>query len=641
MSNNGFAGQIAGIDLTSGEIKKESLDQETALEYAGGWGLNCKLAYDLIPDGVDPLSPENPIIIGTGLLVGTNTPGASKLFLTAKIPLNGTISTAASGGSLAHMLKWAGYDYVVITGRSDRPVYVHIFNDKIEIRDASSLWGMDIFDTTDRLMEEHGDRCSVMAIGQAGENLGYLSFAYVDKIASLGKGGLGAIMGAKNFKAMVVHGTKGIEIAEPKKFRKLTSKIIESVKAYPHRERWMKLSTMYSWESFPDLSMPVKYWTELSPPGEANELYGVSVLNEVRKASVACPSCPIACKKVVQAKRGDFEGLETYVSHFDGAAVSWGVAFDLKDYSRGIRLTDLANRYGIDELAASDIINYAIHLYDKGIITEKETGGLKLKRDFETARTILDEMSRKEGFGGILVDGYPAAIEAFGPDAEKMAVQIKGHYVVFDPRLIFGTEVFTSVVNTRGGAHTVPGLGPTSFVPGRPIEQIRRHCVRIGVPEDAMKRIFGDPTGLNVARFTKYIEDRFSVFNIFGICSRHAVAMNYSSETLAELYSFATGKVTTPDELAKFGEMIWNLDKLLNSREGFDRSDDSVPDQWFQPMKAGQMDLVLMDYYRKKQLTREDLNKLIDDYYDERGWDKDSGLPTVDKLKSLGLEQFT
>ncbi len=640
MSSNGFAGQIAGIDLTSGEIKRDPLDPEIALKFAGGWGLNCKLAYDLIPRGVDPLSPDNPIIIGTGLLVGTNAPGASKLFLTAKIPLNGTISTAASGGSLAHMLKWAGYDCLVITGRSDRPVYLDIFDDTIEIRDASFLWGKDIFETTDRLREEHGHRCSVMAIGQAGENLGNLSFAYVDKVASLGKGGLGAIMGAKNLKAMVVRGTKGIGIADPKKFRKLTSKLIEGVKNYPQRERWMKLSTMYSWESFPDLSMPVKYWTELSPPGEANELYGVKVLNEVRKASVACPSCPIACKKVVQAKRGDFEGLETYVSHFDGAAVCWGVAFDLKDYSRGIKLTDLANRYGIDELAASDIINYAIHLYDNGIITEKETGGRRLRRDFETAGMLLEEMSQKTGLGGILVDGYPAAIEAFGPEAEKMAVQIKGHYVVFDPRLLFGTEVFTAIVNTRGGAHTVPGLGPTSFVPGRPIEQIRRHCHRIGVPEDAMERIFADPTGLNMARFTKYIEDRFSVFNIFGICSRHAVAMNYNSETLAELYSLATGKAATPAELAGYGEMIWNLDKRLNAREGFDRSDDTVPDQWFQPMKAGRMDLVLMDYYRKKPLTREDMNRLIDDYYDERGWDQKTGLPTAEKLRSLGLEEF-
>jgi len=640
MDYNGFAGEILYIDLSSGEIRKEPLNLELAAKFIGGWGLNCKLAYDLIVPGVDPLSPSNPIIFGGGLLVGTNAPGASKLFVTAKIPLNGTVSTAASGGGLGHMLKWAGYDYLVITGSSEKPVYLNILDDKIEIRDASHLWGKDIFETTDRLLEDHGHQSSVMAIGQAGENLGNLSFAYVDKIASLGKGGLGAIMGSKNFKAMVVRGTKGIKVADPKGFRKLTSTLIERVKNYPHRERWMKLSTMYSWESFPDLSIPVKYWTELSPPGEANKLYGVSVLNKVRKSSVACPSCPIACKKVVQAQDGDFKGLETYVSHFDGAAVSWGIAFDLQDYSRGIMLTDLANRYGIDEQAASDIINYAVHLYDKGIITEEETQGLKLKRDFNTARTLLEQMAQKQGLGGILVDGYPAAIEAFGPEAEKNAVQIKGHCVVFDPRLIFGTEAFTAIVNTRGGSHTVPGLGPTSFVPGRPIEQIKRHCLRIGVPEDAIERIFGDPTGLNMARFTKYIEDRFSVFNIFGICSRHAVAMNYDSDTLAELYSLATGNETTPSELAGMGEMIWNMDKIINAREGFSRLDDTFPDRWFEPLKALGMDVVIQDYYRKMALTREDMNRLIDDYYDERGWDVETGLPTPARIEKLGLKNL-
>ncbi|MBU2552639.1 MAG: hypothetical protein KKB20_29770 [Proteobacteria bacterium] len=637
MSGGGSAGRIIYVHLGSGEIRKENLDPAWAKRYAGGWGINLKLAWDLIRPEVDPLSPENPVIFGSGLLVGTNAPGASKIFVTAKIPLNGTVSTAAAGGGLGHQLKWAGYDYLVITGRSPEPVYLSIQDDTIEIRKASHLWGLDIFDTTDRLWAEHGERAGVMAIGQAGENLGNLSFAYVDKVASLGKGGLGAIMGSKNLKAVAASGSRGVEVADPKGFRKLTSRLIEGVKNYPHRERWMKLSTMYSWESFPNLTMPIKYWSELSPPGQANELYGVGVLKKVRKASVACPSCPIACKKVIQAQDGDFKGFTTHVSHFDGAAISWGLQLDLGDYSRGIKLTDMANRFGIDEIAASDLINFAIHLFDQGVITERETMGLHLKRDFETARTLLEQMAAKEGLGGVLVDGYPAAIKQFGPRAGKHAVQIKGSYIVFDPRMIFGTESFTAIVNTRGGAHVVPGLGPTSFVPGRPLDQIKRHCQRIGVPEEAVTRIFDHPDGLNMARFTKYIEDRFSVFNIFGICSRQAVAMNYDSQTLAELYTLATGDPVTPDELSRFGEMIWNLDKMVNTREGFNRSDDTVPDRWFEPLRSGGMELVLMDYYRRRRLSREDMEQLIDDYYEERGWEVQTGAPSPARLEALDL----
>lgn len=639
MDYNGYAGDILYVNLTTGETKTEPLDLELARKFAGGWGINYKLAYDLIRPGIDPLSPENPIILGPGLLVGTNAPGSSKLFLTTKFPLNGAIATAAAGGGLGHMLKWAGYDYLVITGSCDRPVYINILDERVELRDASHLWGKDIFETTDRLREDHGRQCSVAAIGQAGENLGKYSFTFVDKVASLGKGGLGAVMGSKKLKALVVRGTKGIKVADHKGFRKLSAQILDSFKSYPYRERWMKQGTMYSWESFPDITVPWKYSTEFTPPGEANELYGIKILERVKKAYVACPSCAIGCKSVVEAKDGDYAGLETHVSHFDGAAVSWGVMFDLRDYSRGMKLTDLANRYGIDELAASDIINFAIYLYERGIITKRETLGLELRRDFDTALTLLEQMARKEGLGAILADGYPEAIKAFGKDTERYALQIKGHYVVFDPRPLFGTEVFTQIVNARGSSHTVPGLSPTSFVPGRPPETLKRHCARIGVPEEAIERIF-DPSGFNVARLTRYIEDWYSVFNIFGICSRHAVAMHYNAGSLAELYSLAIGIQTSPATLVKAGEMIWNMEKAINAREGFTRADDSLPERWFEPMKAKEMELSLMDYYRQKNLTRDDMNKLLDDYYEERGWDVERGIPTKEKLIELGLESM-
>ncbi len=636
----GYAGKILYVDLTTGEIRKEPLSAEAAKKFMGGWGINCMLAYDLIKPGVDPLSPENPLILGSGLLVGTNAPGASKLFLTTKMPLNGAIATAGSGGGLGHMLKWAGYDYLIITGSSKKPVYLDINDDQVEICNASQLWGKDIFETTDLLHHSHAPQASIMAIGQAGENQSNLSFGYVDKIASLGKGGVGAIMGSKKLKALVVNGTKGITVADSKGLRKLTSKMIEGIKNYPHREKWMKLSTMYSWDSFPNITIPIKYGTDLSAPGEANELYGVGVLNKVRKASVACISCPIACKKVVEAKDGEFKGLQTYLSHYDGAAVSWGTAFDLKDYSKGIKLSDLANRYGIDEMAASDIINFAIHLHEQGIITSRDTGGLPLKRDFKTAATLLEQMAHKEGLGAILSDGYPAFIDAFGKDAADCAVQIKKSYVVFDPRLNFGTEAFTQIVNTRGGSHSVPGLSPTSFVPGRPIEQLKRYCEKIGVPEEAQKRIFNDSCKLNIARFTKYIEDRFSVFNIFGICSRHAISMNYDAETLAKLCTLTTGMEVKSEELSVKGEMVWNIDKVINAREGFTRSDDRIPKRWLEPFKAGETKLVLMDYYKQKNLTEKDMTKLLDDYYEERGWDKSSGLPSREKLENLGIENM-
>ena len=620
MDHYGYAGGILYVNLSTGEIRTEPLDLRSTTRLLGGLGINYELAYDLITPGIDPLSPENPIILGTGLLVGTSAPGASKLFLTTKFPLNGAIATATAGGSLGHMLKWAGYDYLVITGRSGKPVYLRIRDEHIEICDASHLWGKDIFETTDILRQQEGNTYSVCAIGQAGENLGNYSLALVDKVASLGKGGLGAVMGSKNLKAIVARGTKGLKVAETKGFRKMATEILEGFKNYPHRERWMKQGTMYSFESFP-------------LPGEANELYGVKVLEKIKKFYVACPSCPIGCKAVIEAKDGDYAGLETHVSHGDGALLCWGAAFDLRDYSRGIKLSDLADRYGIDEIGASDIIRFTTDLYEQGIITKKETRGFEPKRDFDTLVILLEQMARKEGLGAILADGYPAAIEAFGKDTEKYALQSKGYYFIFDPRMIFGTEAFTQIVSARGPAHTVPGLSPTSFVPGRPMEQLKRHCVRIGVPAEAIERIFA-PFGFNVARLTRYIEDWYSVFNIFGICSRHAVAMHYNIERLAGLCSLATGVQTSPAALLKAGERAWNMEKAINAREGFSRKDDSFPERWFSE------GLGPMDYYKQKSLTRTDMEGLLDDYYQERGWNVEKGIPTREKLIELGLEDM-
>ncbi|MFB0559636.1 MAG: aldehyde ferredoxin oxidoreductase family protein [Candidatus Lokiarchaeia archaeon] len=631
-----FGGNILYVDLTKGKVRKEELSDSLKKEFLGGWGIQYKLAYDLIKPGTDSLSPENPLIYGTGVLVGTSAPGSTKLFAVYKAPLNDAIAPAAGGLGLAHQLKYSGYDYLVITGRSEEPVYLKIFDDDVELNSANHLWGKGIQQTTDELWKEHGRDCTVQAIGQAGENLVRFSFSLINKASTIGKGGMGALMGSKDLKAIVAKGTKGIRVADKKKFRQLINPIVKSIQEWPQRERWSRQGSMYAWGSFPEITYPYKNWTELYPPGQANKLYGIEILEKVKRSNIACPTCPIGCKFNMETMDGEYKGLKAPMAHFGGVAVFWGMRFDLQDYSRGVKLEELANDYGLETVTTSAIIDYAVDLYERGIIGDEETKGLELMRNFETALTLVEQITKREGLGDILAEGWLSCIKRFGEEAEKYAFHIKGLDVLNDPRMIFNSECFEQIVNPRGGFHVVPALSPT-MVPGRTPDKLMRHCSRVGVPEERMSSIF-EPE-FNMARFTKWIEDWYGVMNIVGICFRHPIAVNYNLDKVTELFSAATGVEITPSEFLRVGEKITNLQRMINVREGFSRKDDSYPAKWLEePLRVGDMEFWWKDYYMTKQYTKEDVERLIDDYYDERGWDQ-NGIPTKSTLKELGLEE--
>ena len=615
MIKGGYAGNILNVDLTTGEVKKEPLDFELVNDYIGGWGINNRLAYDLIEPGIDPLSPENPIIIGAGVCVGTMVPASAKLFLTTKFPLNGAVGTATSGGSFAHMLKYAGYDHLIITGRADKPVYLKIFDDDIRMEDASDLWGKDIEQTTDELWNRY-EKCSVICIGQAGENLVNISFALVDKVGTLGKGGLGALMSSKNLKAIIAHGTKGIKVADEKRFKKTAELLLKRYMDYPLRPRWIELGTLY----FLGTLMP------------DSDIYG---LRKIKKAPIACPSCPVACKLVVEIKDGEYAGLLDSMSSYANP-LGIGIRFSM-DYKEAVKCGDVCDRYGLDSLTVAALIDFAIDLYKKGIINEDDTDGLSLERDFNTFMTLTEKIAKRDGFGDVMADGVIEMAKRIGGDSEKYAYHIKGFEPVFDPTMPgFGaagemglsSEVFVQIITPRGGAHNVPGLSPT-ITPGRAPDQLMRHCKKIGASKEDIDKIFSE--GFNVAVYSRCIEDWYSVFNTLGICSKHAVAMQYDSDTIAELYSALTGIEKSPKGIFSDAEKATTMQKLLNVREGFTRKDDSVPERW---LNKG-----IKDYFTGASITKDDMDKLIDVYYEERGWDS-KGIPTREKLVELGLGEI-
>ncbi len=643
----GYAGNILYVDLTSGRVRKEPLDAEMVRNYIGGAGINNRLAYDLIPPDADPLSPQNAIIIGTGPFNGTIIPGSSQVMIVYKSPLNNAFPHSNGGGCFSHFLKSSGYDHLVITGRSEKPVYLKINDEDVEICDASNLWGKDVFESTDELRRKY-EPCSIIPIGQAGENLVNISVTQIDKGGTVGSGGLPAVMGSKKLKAIVaVRGTKGITVADPKRLQKLVDEILVRVREYHLRDEMMKGGAMTMTSGWVPEGMLARHSTVLLPyPPNIKEIQAeIYKLHKKSRKKIACVTCPMSDKDRLDLPE---RGIMTYdtavfaVGAIMTASPAFGHRADssaLDMYADALRFFDMANRYGIDRVYGLEgLVDFVVTLYEDGVITKEDTGGMDLDRGFDTLLQLTKMTAFREGIGDILADGVIRAARRIGRGAEKCVQNvIKGQFVFADPRLTgLGPMQFEMMVYPGRSLGVAGAMGAPSYSPGWPMKELLKQAVRCGVPEEAIKRIFTE-NSFNVGRLAKHGEDFFNLFNMLGQCHRLYISRFYSMDILAELYSAVTGIERTPSELKLASERVWNLWKLLNYRAGFDRKDDEPPEVWFQPLKAVDKEYILKDYFGATALTRQDVDRLLNDYYDEHGWDAKTSCPTDRKLKELKL----
>jgi len=648
MALPGYAGSILYVDLTTTSIRKEPLDVDMTRAYLGGAGINNKLAYDLIPPDVDPLSPQNAIIIGTGPFNGTMIPGASEVMVIYKSPLNGAFPYSCGGGKFSHFLKSSGYDHVVITGRSDKPVYLKIDDENIELCDASDLWGLDSFETADEIRRRH-EPCSVIPIGQAGENLVNISVTHIDKGGTLGSGGLAAVMGSKKLKAIVaVQGTKGIAVADHRRLQKLVDQILIRVKDYHLHDEMMQGGMMTMTAGWVPAGIIAKHSSVIEPfpPNIKDIQKEIYELHKRSRRKMACITCPMADKDRIDLAEYDMVVYDTAISA-TGAIMTASPAFGYSDrassqdrYADALGYFDTVNRYGIDRTYSfPGLVDFVVSLYEAGIITKRDTGGMELNRKLETILQLVRMTALREGFGDILADGVLGAARRIGRNAEKyMQNVVKGQFVTFDPRLWgLGPMQFAQLVYPGRSFGIAGAMGAPTYSPGWPVHQLLKQAERCGLPQEAVERIFTEDS-FDVGRLTKHGEDFYCLFNILGLCHRLYISRFYHVETLAELYSAVTGVDVTPADLKLASERTWNLWKVINYRAGFDRKNDQPPEIWFQPLKGVDRDYPLTDYFGTTTLTREDVDRFLDDYYDERGWDKETGIPTPEKLRQLGLE---
>ncbi|MFB0563374.1 MAG: aldehyde ferredoxin oxidoreductase N-terminal domain-containing protein [Candidatus Lokiarchaeia archaeon] len=609
MEAGGYAGEILHIDLTEGKVEKEDTNLEVAENFIGGLGTNIKIAYDLMKPGVDPLSPENIIILGAGTLVGTYAPGATRIFATTKLPINDSIGWCGGGGMhFGCMQKCAGYDHIIISGKSDKPVYLKIFHDDIEICDAATLWGKGIDESTDELYNKYGRPLGVISIGQAGENLVKYSMAMVDRASTFGRGGVAAVFGSKNLKAVIVRGSKGVTVADKKRFKKVCDGLYERIRKYPLLKDWQKLGLI------------------VSLPYLDKDLY----LEKLFKARMACIGCPIGDKDYLQLKEGKFKDFTKITA--SAVNLILPMLYGISDYQEYVRLTAFLDDYGMDLFEFFGALDLAKNLTEKELLGDYPDS--KINYDYQNLAKWIKKVAYREGLGDLLAEGVEGIIKEYGEETRELALPTsKGMVTYINPKgplpwQYMGTMELGQILNPRG-PHAAPGGSPTYFAQ-RPLEKFPRLLNKIGVPDEAIEKILPQLKELKVGKLLKYAHDNFMVLAALGICARAQINRFYYADLYPELYAAATGIEKNKEELLKAGERIYNLLKIANIREGF-TTRDKPPDQWFTEPR-------FMEYTGKGELTRENVEEMLDEYYAERGWDR-NGIPTKQKLVELDLKE--
>ncbi len=466
----GYMGKILWVNLATGKINEEKLDEKLCQEYIGGYGIGAKILYDHMKPKVDPLGPENILGLITGPLTGTIIPSGARYTAVAKSPLTGGWGDANSGGYFGPYLKFSGFDGVFFTGISPKPVYLLIDEGKAELKDAAHLWGKDAYETEEILEAEYGKTSRVACIGQAGEKLALIAAIMTDKGSAAGRSGLGAVMGSKKLKAVVARGAMPVPVADKTAAEKVRKDHIDSMKnpgpggmESLHRfgTSAMTAGSAHSGDT------PIKNWGGIG----IKDLPDVEGLKpEVLETRVArlsgCWHCPVACKAILKEGAGEYKypaGIRR--PEYETQGTFGGMC--LNSNTDAINMAnDICNRYGMDTIAAGTVVSFAIELYENGIITKQDTGGLELKwGNHKTMVAMAEKVGKREDIGDVLADGVKVAAEKIGKGAEKYAVHIGGVELgMHDPKMaMFGNSAFARYqMDATPGRHT-QGFGPGSF----------------------------------------------------------------------------------------------------------------------------------------------------------------------------------
>ncbi|MGQ9632097.1 MAG: aldehyde ferredoxin oxidoreductase family protein [bacterium] len=603
------------VDLSSGEIGERHIGEEALRKFLGGSGIGALVLYKETEPSSFPLAPESPLIVMNGLLTGTPVPTACKTAFCAKSPLTGIWGESIAGGIWGAELSRTSYDGLIIKGRSARPVYIKIDDEKVGIEDAEGIWGKDTYETNEIIKARAGKNFKVACIGPAGERLSKLASIILDAgedTRAAGRGGLGAVMGSKNLKAIAVRGTGKPYVADKRSLLKSTRDSNPRVRALAQRlHDFGTAGGVESCEMSGDL--PIKNFRLGEWREGARKTSGQAIVAQILDRHRACFSCPIRCTKIVRIDQGRYGKVWGAGIEYETTA-SFGACCLNEDLESIAMANHLCNTYGLDTISTGVTVAFAMEAFEKGIITARDTDGVDLTwGNGDAVVAMVHKIGRREGIGEILAGGVREAARALGRNSEEFAMHTKGLEIpLHDPRA-YTSMALTYATASRGACH----LDSLSYM------------IEGGV---ALKELgYTGPTDFHSsegkARIAFDTQNLMSAYNALGLC-KFLLRGQIGPEKLAEWTNYVTGWDMTMKDIMLCGERIYNLKRLYNVRLGISRKDDTLPPR-----------LLTLDRKTGGAAgSLPHLGKMLGEYYELRGWTED-GIPTREKLEELGLEE--
>ena len=594
------------IDLSTNTIQEVPLDPTHVQDFIGGSGLSARLLYGRINNNTDPLGPENPLMFMAGPLVGTSMPAAGRCTVSARSPLTGYWGESNTGGYIGPELRFAGYDGLLITGRSEKPCWISIIEGKVKLHDADQLWGQDTYQIQDSIRKILGEpKARIACIGAAGEHLVKIAAIINDRGRAAGRTGMGAVMGSKNLKAIAFRGSKKVPLADPETYQKAVAEILQKIRS----DLSVEALRMAGTASYVDMAlmfgdMPIRYYQQ-GEWEEGSNLSGVILTEKYLTRKSTCYRCPIVCGRETRT-------VKYRVDVVDGpeyeTIASFGSLAMVDDLEGVIYAGHLCNVYGLDTISTGSTIALACDLFDKGILTTEQTEGLEIRYgDVDMTHQLIKLLAHREGFGALLADGSAVLASRFG--VPELAATVRNLEIPMHDSRSFSGLAPIYALSPRGACHLQGDMYSVDTGQSPAIELDIHPGDRFDNSEDK---------GQTAARSQAWR----SVYNALTVCH----FMNPEATQILTALNAATGLEYSLKDLMKTGKRIFTLKRMINKKLGSSRADDRLPDFMLNPLKEG-----------GTLGFRPDLDTLLAGAYQEHGWDRETGMPSKKTLEELGL----
>jgi len=612
---NGYWQKLLRVDLTNKKASIEPIVEGDLKRFIGGAGLAAEILRREVPAKIDAHDPKNLVIFGAGPFQGPPIAGGAKFSMAGISPVTGTFGDTAAGADWGPALKDAGYDMLVIEGASETPIYLHIVDDRVEIRDASNLTGMDTHETIDAIHKETGDKkLSIASIGPAGEKRVAIACIVVDKHSFAGRCGLGAVMGSKGLKAVAVRGTQTAEMSDPDKARELMGHYQKQILATVKENEFRTHGTAALCESAEALGdMPIKYWEQDVWPEGAEKLGAPNCTKVLNAKPYPCKFCPIGCHRKITITEPAEYAQEGIGPEYETLGMM-GTNLLIDDPKAVAQGNDMANRLGLDTISAGAMVGFAMECFEKGWINDRDTDGLELKwGDPKVLFALLEQIGNKQGFGAIFSEGTLPAAEKISQEAVEIVAHCKGlDFPAHDARSCISLAP-TYATGTRGACHFRGGCEDVEmggfFIP------------EIGITEGMFEFFERENQSLLAAK----CQDYFALLNSLVLCAFMVDGGDMPFSGVKDLFNAITGWDYSIEDLIEAGERIFTVQRLINIGDGYNAATDVLPKKMLQPAKEG---------FRAGKVPP--FKELMEDYYNLRGWDE-NGEPTQRTMDRLGL----